>query len=81
MHRAEHLSRRGERFRLGEARDAEVGDPRASRRPFDENVLRFDVAMHDAVGVRIVERQRHVAEDVTELGQRQHRLDAEPIGE
>ena len=42
-------------------RDPEVGYRRAA--PCEQHVVRLDVAMHDAVPVRELERARHVAQD------------------
>ena len=66
VHGAEHLSRRRERRRLGEPRDAEVGDERASGRRVEQNVLGFHVAVNDAMVVGEPQRAR----DVTQLAQR-----------
>jgi hypothetical protein len=42
-------------------RDSEVGDGGAAAR--EQHVVRLDVAMHNAVTVRELERARHVAQD------------------
>ena len=60
---AEHLSRHRERRGLGDAGDAEVGDHRAPGVRVEENVLRLDVAVHDAALVRVGEGERDVAND------------------
>ena len=62
--RAELRERRaGRRRRRGRdgLRDAEVGDDR--RAPGEEDVVRLDVAVHDAALVRVGERARDVAQD------------------
>ena len=46
--------------------DAEVGDDRGAAG--EENVLRFDVAVDDAFGVRGGERARDVAHDGDDFG-------------
>ena len=59
----EHLAGGREGRRLAHARDAEVGDHRASRDRVEEDVLGLHVAMNHAVRVRVPERGGDVAED------------------
>ena len=71
MHSAQHKAVGGERRIEIRARDAEVGDDRTPRRPFDENVLGLYVAMHDAPRVRIRQRPRHFAQHANNFRGRQ----------
>ena len=50
------------------ARDPEVGDERASGGAFDQDVLGLDVAVHDVLAVRVLERFGDVARDATVRG-------------
>ena len=59
--------------RLG---DAEVGDDR--RAAGEQDVLRLDVAVHDAVRVRVLERARHVAQHRHGRVRREPPVAAEP---
>ena len=72
-HRGSQLRQRCARRRVGRCRDglcdAEVGDDRSV--PGEEHVVRLDVAMHDAVLVRVGERAREVAQDAHRLRDRQ----------
>src|SRR5689334_4381866 len=56
-------------LRLGQPRDAEVGDDGAARRPLDEDVLRLHVAMDDAARMRVAEREGDVAKLSDGLGE------------
>src|SRR5216117_3727488 len=44
-------------------RDAEVGDEGAAGRRVEQDVVGLHVAVHDAVRVRVIERQRHFLEE------------------
>ena len=70
VHGAEHLAGRRERRRLGQARDAEVGDQRAPGGAVDENVLGLHVAVDDAARVRVAERLGDVAQLADDLAAR-----------
>ena len=54
--------------RVQRARDAKVGDERMPGS--EENVLRLDVAMDDAVLVRVGERARHLPCELDRIGDR-----------
>ena len=54
------------------ARDTEVGDSRLAS--FEEDILRLDVAMDHALGMRIGEGGRHVAADLDRVLEREGAL-------
>jgi hypothetical protein len=53
-----------------EARDAEVGDHRTTGPTLEENVCRLDVAVHDALRVRVRERPGDFAHDPRDVVRR-----------
>ena len=59
----------GRARRADRLRDAEVGDDGGAAR--QQHVVRLDVAVHDAVLVRVRERARDVAQDADDLRNRQ----------
>ena len=58
-------------------RDAKVGDDGAA--VLQEHVLRLDVAMYDAVAVRVVERAGHLGRDSERLGNCELLFRVEPV--
>ena len=64
---------------LSASRDAEVRHHRVALG--EQDVLRLDVAVHDAVAVRVVERVGHLARDAERLVDRQLPLAVEPVAE
>ena len=63
----------------GGERDAEVGDQRSA--VVQQNVLRLDVAVDDAVPVRIVERGSHLGGDPHGVRDREMLLPCQPVAE
>ena len=60
-------------------RHAEIGDLRVPAR--EQHVVGLDVAVHDAMLVRVLQRFRHFAEESRRLGQRQLARALEPRAE
>src|SRR5437899_46928 len=79
--RADHHAARREGAALGGARDAEVGDQRATGLGLDEHVVRLDVAVDDAALVGIGQRAGHLAHDAHAVLGRQLLFPFDPVGE
>ena len=83
-----HVARRAGHIALGEAairlahlRNAEVGNERPAGPPLEQDVGRLDVAMHDAVLMRVGERPGHLLQHPHGLVGRQGPGAADPLGE
>jgi hypothetical protein len=71
VHGAQHQPvLRARRVVVG-TRDAEVGHDRAARAALDEDVLRLDVAVHDAACMRVGQCPRHLPQHAHRIGRRQ----------
>ena len=77
---ADHGAHLGEGAEVGGARDAEVGDLDALV-VVEQEVRRLDVAMHDPVRVRSVERRRGLPEPVERAADRLGAVALEAVGE
>ena len=62
------------------ARDAEVGDERATRFGVEQHVVRLYIAVNDAALVRVSERARDFGDDAPRVLDRHCALAREPIG-
>ena len=76
--RAEHAARVGERRRVVDARDAEVGQLGVPIRR-QQHVVRLDVTVHDAALVRVGEGRGHLHGDRERLGERQAPLERDAL--
>ena len=81
VHGAQHLAgrRRGRGFH--EPGDAEVGHDGGIAPTLEEDVLRLDVAVNHAPGVRVVERQRDLLQQARGIERRQRSLRCETLGQ
>jgi hypothetical protein len=68
--RARHVADRGQRLRVGEAREPEVEEAhRDATRPFrEQDVRRLDVAVDDPAPVRVRERVEHLRRRLDRVG-------------
>lgn len=62
-------------------RDPEVGDQRAARAGLEQDVLRLDVPVHDALEVRVSQRPRDLLEQLRRFARRQRSAGAHPLGQ
>jgi hypothetical protein len=76
---ADHRARRGDSRGTEKPRDAEVGQPRAAL--VEQDVVRLQVAVNDAVAVRLGERVGHLREQRGRRGRRQGALPPQMVAQ
>ena len=81
VRRSDQLARRGEAIGIGRERHAEIRDHRPPGGLLDQDVVRLDVPVDDAVGVRVAQPPRDLLEQPGRLRRRQRAGALDPLGQ